>query len=87
MSLRSVYLNSSQTKFEPTVQVGAGSWGGHVPSDLESFIQFSESVYREKPFPDYYYRCLDLLHEVEDKMKCSKISVRECIVFNYAQLW
>ena len=56
------------------VQLCAGSWGGKLPNDLDGFIDFSESTYREKPYPEYFTRCLDLLYEVKDQMKCSKVT-------------
>ena len=65
----------------PTVHICAGSWGGKLPSDLDGFIKFAEARYKEKPDPDYFVRCIDVLREIEDRMTCSKVLVRESSFF------
>ncbi|TRM63545.1 hypothetical protein BD626DRAFT_402159 [Schizophyllum amplum] len=54
---------------------GGGYGNAPTPETIDDFIEFSKARYMEKPYPEYWWKVLDLLRECEDEMTVSKVVV------------
>ncbi|KAF5354617.1 hypothetical protein D9757_009569 [Collybiopsis confluens] len=70
---RSIY---SQRIEGDIVQLCCGAWGvANLPTTLEDVKSYVKSLVTDKPIPEWFFKILDLLGEVEDTVTCSKVRV------------